>query len=327
VGKCVPLDQAAIEARDNNRVWQYGLTDATRFLVALAVNVTGVLFTARGVLRCGGALLFWSPERPLQAFARCTHTILLPMHVRALLDLIPTDYQPARRVKLYCLGARLGIALRERAVGRLGVEMQNVYGTNEAGACLWIGSNDIGEVLPGVELAVVDHAGKPLPKGVPGMLLARAPEMSHGYLDAALTRERYRDGWFITGDQGVLHGIRQIQLLGRVDALLNIGGVKIAPEEIEDLLLQDKLGVDLAVCAMPDRDGIGELYVGIEGALLSDAQLSSIVGARLGVNFGSIHLVHVPAIPRSDRGKLQRVRLAEVIREQLATSSSAGRHR
>jgi fatty-acyl-CoA synthase/O-succinylbenzoic acid--CoA ligase len=320
VGKCVPLDQPAIEARDNNRVWQYGLSDATRFLVALAVNVTGVLFTARGVLRCGGALIFWSPVRPLESFARCTHTILLPMHVRALLDLIPSDYQPAQRVKLYSLGARLGIALRDRAVGRLGVEMQNVYGSNEAGACLWIGSNEIGEVLPGVELEVVDDGGKPLPKGVPGVIRARAPEMSHAYLDAELTRERYRDGWFYTGDQGVLHGPRQVQLMGRIDALLNIGGVKIAPEEIEDLLQQDGLARDLAVCAMPDRDGIGELYIGIEGALLADEALMKRVGERLGLNFGSIHLVHVSAIPRSDRGKLQRVRLAEVIREQLANS-------
>ncbi len=320
VGKCVPLDQSAIEARDNNRVWQYGLSDATRFLVALAVNVTGVLFTARAVLRCGGALVFWSPQRPLESFARCTHTILLPMHVRALLDLIPPDYQPGRSVKLYSLGARLSMALRNRAVGRLGVEMQNVYGSNEAGACLWIGSNDIGEVLPGVELEVVDDEGRPLPRGVPGVIRARAPEMSHRYLDDELTRERYRDGWFMTGDQGVLHGPRQLQLMGRVDALLNIGGVKIAPEEIEDLLLQVKLGRDLAVCAMPDRDGIGELYIGIEGALLNDEALMSKVGECLGVNFGSIHVVHVSAIPRSDRGKLQRARLLEVIREQLANA-------
>jgi acyl-coenzyme A synthetase/AMP-(fatty) acid ligase len=48
------------------------------------------------------------------------------------------------------------------------------------------------------------------------------------------------------------------------------------------------------------------------------------VGERLGVTFGRIHLVHVSAIPRSDRGKLQRVRLAEVIREQL-TNSPRGR--
>jgi acyl-coenzyme A synthetase/AMP-(fatty) acid ligase len=71
---------------------------------------------------------------------------------------------------------------------------------------------------------------------------------------------------------------------------------------------------------MPDRDGIGELYIGIEGALLADEALMKRVGERLGLNFGSIHLVHVSAIPRSDRGKLQRARLAEVIREQLANS-------
>jgi acyl-coenzyme A synthetase/AMP-(fatty) acid ligase len=108
--------------------------------------------------------------------------------------------------------------------------------------------------------------------------------------------------------------------MGRADALLNIGGVKIAPEEIEELLLQVKLGRDLAVCAMPDRDGIGELYIGIEGALLDDEALMTKVGECLGVNFGSIHLVHVSAIPRSERGKLQRARLLDVIREQIATS-------
>ena len=322
VGKCVPLDQAAIEARDNNRVWQYGLSDTTRFLIALAVNVTGILFTARGVLRCGGALLFWSPDRPLEGFARCTHSILLPVHIRGLLDLIAPNYQPARRVKLYSLGARLGMALRERAVARLGVELQNVYGSNEAGACLWIASNDIGEVLPGVELQVVDDSGKPLPRGVPGIIRARAPEMSHAYLDAELTQQRYFDGWFLTGDQGVLHAPRQVQLMGRVDALLNIGGVKIAPEEIEELLLQDKLGLDLAVCALPDRDGIGELYIGIEGALLSNQELTNKVAARLGSNFGNIHLVHVTAIPRSGRGKLQRLRLAELISERRPRAPS-----
>jgi acyl-coenzyme A synthetase/AMP-(fatty) acid ligase len=316
--KCVPLTRAAVEARDHNRIWQYGLSSASHLLVALPVGVTGMLFTWRGALRCGAALDFSQKRHPLQALARTTHTILLPLHVRQLLGMVPPEYCASHRLKLFVLGARLSKPLKAAAIERLGAEVYSVYGSNEAGACAWINDDDSVTVLAGVTTEVIAPNGEVLGQGSTGQLRIKAQEMAHRYLDAALSAERFVDGWFLTGDLAEVTGEGQWRLLGRSDTMLNLGGIKHSSEDIEDRLAARGLARDLAVAALADDDGIEELYIALEGALHSDQALIEMVGETLGWTMGNVRIVHLSQIPRAGQGKLQRAELTQMIRDAAA---------
>ena len=315
--KCVPLTWAAVEARDHNRIWQYGLSATAHLMVALPVGVTGILFTLRGALRCGAALDFSQKTDPLPALARTTHTILLPVHIRQLLGVVPADFRPSRKLKLFVLGARLSMPLKLAAMERFNAEVYNVYGSNEAGACAWIGEDDTATVLAGVDVQVVGPDGQVIPQGGTGQLCIRSQEMANRYLDAELTADRFIDGWFQSGDLASVIGQGQWRLLGRLDTMVNLGGIKHSSEEIEDRLAARGLARDLAVAAIADADGIEELYIGLEAAAHSDPDLIALIDDTLGRAIGNIHIVHLDVIPRSSHGKLQRAELVQMLRSEI----------
>jgi acyl-coenzyme A synthetase/AMP-(fatty) acid ligase len=315
--KCVPLTRAAVDARDNNRIWQYGLSSGCHLMVALPVGVTGVLFTWRGALRCGGALDFSQKQDPIRALTRSTHTILLPLHVRQLLSVVPDTYQAVHELKLFVLGARLSNTLRAAAVERLGAAVYSVYGSNEAGACAFISEDGTACVMAGVQAQVTAPDGSASPLGATGELRIRSSEMAERYLGEKLPGERFAEGWFKTGDLATLVGTRQWRLVGRTDTMVNLGGIKYSSEELEDRLIARQLARDLAISSVADRDGIEELYIALEAAILDDPSLIKAVADTLGTAMGNIRIVHLPQIPRGEQGKLQRSVLSQMIREQI----------
>jgi acyl-CoA synthetase (AMP-forming)/AMP-acid ligase II len=160
---------------------------------------------------------------------------------------------------------------------------------------------------------------RPLPFGQAGQIRVRTDCMVDGYLDDPEALGRiFKDGWFYSGDVGILHDAHRLQVLGRGDDVLTIGWRKIAPEVIEDLVL--KLGdvADVGACAVPDRDGIDELCIAVAGQRSADeALLRRITEAFRGLQLGRFKVVKVASLPRTPNGKLQRKALKAAMAERI----------
>ena len=147
---------------------------------------------------------------------------------------------------------------------------------------------------------------------------ARSMEMVSGYVDnEEATRAHFRDGWFYPGDVGSISAAGEVRVLGRVDDVLNVGGVKVVPEVIEDVLLKVPGVKDVGVFTMEDRGRIGFWAALVEdGPVDRKAALESVTQRISTV----ISFVAVNSIPRNSMGKIQRFELrgkaATVLRSQ-----------
>lgn len=324
--KCIPLHQRARDLREYNRIWRYEMGPGTRFLVALPISVTTVNILARAALRCGGAVEFWREQQPSPSLDEITHATFLPAHLTDLMTAIaPAPLERRERLKLYSIGAALGPALRKRASAHFHADIFNLYGCNELGGCASIDEDGVAHVLPGVQFEIVDEQMRPLGFGQPGAIRARSDEMALGYLDAATTREKFVDGWFMTGDTGVMLAPRLFRLSGRADYMVNVGGVKISPDEIEDALTRAGLARDLAVCTLANGDGIDELYIAAVNLVKDSAGTIKTLSETIGPNFGHVRIVLLQRIPRSGSGKIQRAQLVEDIEQVIERQAQSSR--
>jgi len=193
------------------------------------------------------------------------------------------------------------------------------YGTNEIGmlACLRPEepasmAGRVGKLISLVEAQAVDDDHTPMPSGTVGNLRFRAPWMSQGYVgNEAATRQSFRDGWFYSGDLGSIAADGYVVLRGRTDDIINYGGVKIAPSDIEPVLQQHPDVLDAAVVGVPDAMA-GQVPIGfvVLRRPVSTADLGNFCAERLDGNQVPTHFVAVHEIPRSPEGKILRDRLS-----------------
>ena len=173
------------------------------------------------------------------------------------------------------------------------------------------GEAGIGTVWPGVEVEVVDERDMPLPPGQAGYIRVKTECMA-SYLDDDATRRAFRNGWFYPGDIGVLRDSRRLQVIGRADDLLNIGGRKIAPDFVEALVAAQSIAEDVGVCSVPNVDGIEEVAVAVSGPRGSAQEiLERITYGFRGIAIGRFHILRLDRIPRNANGKIERRLLKE----------------
>ena len=127
---------------------------------------------------------------------------------------------------------------------RFGVLVRQLYGTTETGIMSMnlsddpIGSFDsVGAPLGDVRFEILDEDGAPLPAGETGEISVSSPAMTSGYADMPdVNREAFRDGRFLTGDLGSLDGEGMLRIEGRKKLLIEVGGYKVDPIEVEDVI-------------------------------------------------------------------------------------------
>ena len=160
---------------------------------------------------------------------------------------------------------------------------------------------------PGCAIEIVDDHDHPLPSGEPGRLRVSTPFGLGGYLyDQAATKAHFRDGFFYTGDLGVLGDDGRLMLRGRFTDVINIGGHKVSPAPIEERL-RDALGVsDVCLLSAPDDHGEEQLHLMIETpAPIVAAALAAVLRQELS-GFAGVHVQFTTALPRNGMGKVQR---------------------
>lgn len=158
-------------------------------------------------------------------------------------------------------GSSVPEAVADRAIA-LGISVARSYGSTEHPSTT--GSpHDLpqdrrkrtdGRPLPGVELRVVDPTGRDLPPGTPGEVLSRGPDLFAGYADPSLTAAAIDgDGWYHTGDVGVLDDEGWLTITDRIKDVIIRGGENISPAEVEGLLLTMPVVAEAVVVAAPDE--------------------------------------------------------------------------
>jgi acyl-CoA synthetase (AMP-forming)/AMP-acid ligase II len=173
------------------------------------------------------------------------------------------DFTPehaALMVRVGLGGAPVPFALAERAASH-GITLIRAYGSTEhpsTTGCHFDHPADRrhrtdGRALPGVELRLVDDDGADVPAGAPGEILSRGPDLCLGYTDPALTAAAFDDeGWYHSGDIGVLDEQGFLTITDRVKDIIIRGGENISAAEVEEAL-QSLPGVaEIAVVAAPD---------------------------------------------------------------------------
>jgi acyl-coenzyme A synthetase/AMP-(fatty) acid ligase len=173
----------------------------------------------------------------------------------------------------------------------------------------------MGYAQSGRRVAVLGPDGVPVARGEAGVLAvdARDPGVMLGYLgDAAATAARFAGGWFVTGDMAVMQADGAIQSLGRADDMMNAGGFRVSPAEVEAAFAGMAGLVDLAVTEVEVRPGvrvIGAFYVGS----VEQADLQARAEVAL-ARWKQPRLWHrLDALPRSANNKLNRRALAGLI--------------
>jgi acyl-coenzyme A synthetase/AMP-(fatty) acid ligase len=163
---------------------------------------------------------------------------------------------------------------------------------------------------------VVDENDQPVPPGQTGILRFRSPLQTAGYLDdERATAQAFRDGWFYPGDTGSVGAAGYLFLSSRVDDTINVGGNKIDPRLIEELLDEQPEITESAVVAVTRDTGVPVLVAAVEAQGPFDADaLKRLCQERLGKVYTPSAIVQVDALPRNESGKVMRSALATAIK-------------
>ena len=221
-------------------------------------------------------------------------------------------------------GSPLPKSLSERIRARLGSNLVVVYGTSETATVAAAPAHAVvdppgavGHVMPEVTVEIVDGSGRVLPAGQQGSLRIRSPTMVDGYLgDPEQTQASFRDGYFHPGDLGTLTQDGMLAISGRDREVLNLGGAKIRPQLVEDVLAAFAAVDQAAVVAMPNSLGIEELWALIVPRSPLDADaLRAHCQQRLALLFCPARFVTIDQLPRNENGKIDRPRLSDLARK------------
>ncbi len=170
-------------------------------------------------------------------------------------------------------------------------------------------------VAAGPEVAVMDAGGTLLPPGTKGEVVIRGPNVTAGYLDnAEANASSFTNGWFRTGDQGLQDEDGYFTITGRLKELINRGGEKISPREIDEALLQHPHIAQAVAFAAPHAklgEEIGAAIVLRQGAALTQWQVRDFVADRIAGYKVPRIIRFVESIPKGPSGKLKRVGLAK----------------
>jgi len=191
-------------------------------------------------------------------------------------------------------------------------EMFHIYISNYPGQVV---AGSLGRLVPGYEARIVDAGGQDLPPDEAGTLWIKGESAAVLYWQAhEKSKDVLRGDWVVTGDHMRQDALGLFWYEGRSDDMLKVGGIFVSPGEVENCLLQHPLVAECAVIGYKDPDGLikPKAYVvcrGREGDALLAGELQEFVRARLAPFKYPRYVEFVAALPKNDRGKIDRRRL------------------
>lgn len=296
---------------------QLGFTSASRNLIGMSLVMQSDYRRAMVCLMAGGHVIFAPAPDVAEAIRRIgpSHATLMP---RQVLDV--SDGPPVPGLTLSLIGARATPELRARLARTLTDRLIESYGANETGSIATIGPDGLGEVLPGMEVSIVDTEDQPVPAGQIGRVRVRGPGVIDGYLnDAEATGDRFRDGWFLPGDLGMVTPEGYLRLEGRSDDILNILGHKILAPEFEARMRRHPAIADAGLCVtrLAGEDLLCAVICPTPG--ISWPEVEALIHAQFTPALPKVLCLPTQDLPRTRNGKLRRGVLLADVEKRLAT--------
>ena len=169
----------------------------------------------------------------------------------------------------------------------------------------------------GPEIAIRGDDGSFLAAGGVGEIVIRGPSVTAGYENnPKANEEAFVDGWFRTGDQGTMDAEGYLSITGRLKEIINRGGEKVSPREIDEILLDHVSVAQVVVFGAPHKrlgEEVAAMVVLHEGHECSERELQQFVAARVAGYKVPKKILFVEELPKGATGKLQRIGLAQRI--------------
>jgi malonyl-CoA/methylmalonyl-CoA synthetase len=300
----------------------WGFTRADVLLHVLPIYHTHGLFVAiNTVLLAGARMIFlprFDPDVVIPALPQATVMMGVPTYYTRLLARDDLTAQAARPIRLFISGSaplleetfaafesRTGHRILERyGMTETGMNTSNpLHGERRPGT--------VGLPLPGVEMRVADDDGRPLAADEVGVLEVRGPNVFKGYWRMPeKTAEEFRDdGFFITGDVGVIGEDGYVSIVGRAKDLVISGGLNVYPKEVESLIDGLPGVVESAVVGLPHPDfgeAVAAVVVRQPGAAITEIDIIAAARTELAGFKVPKAVLFVETLPRNSMGKVQK---------------------
>jgi len=330
--KRVPILHRNITASTKNIVAHYRLTPEDVSLCVMPLfHVHGLVASTLSTLLSGGTVVvpakfntlsFWRTVRDTGA----TWYSAVPTIHSLLLSRAGSE-RPAGSEGLRFIrscSAALPPEMMEQMERRFGAPVLEAYGMTEASHQMASNPGPPSARKPGsvgqgtgVEIGILDEAGNVLNSGERGEVCIKGPNVVAGYENnPEANAKSYTNGWFRTGDQGFLDGDGYLTLTGRLKELINRGGEKIGPREIDEVLLTHPAVAEAVAFGVPHATWGEEVAAAVvlkEGSPATEAELLAFSKERLADYKRPKKFYIVETIPRTATGKIQRGAVAKAL--------------
>ena len=170
-------------------------------------------------------------------------------------------------------------------------------------------------IAAGPEVAIMDESGKLLGANATGEVVIRGPNVTKGYENnPKANAENFTNGWFRTGDQGVIDSEGYLSITGRLKEIINRGGEKISPREVDEVLMDHPSIQQVVTFAMPHAklgEDVAAAIVLREGKSADEKEIREFAAKRLADFKVPRKILILDEIPKGATGKLQRIGLAQ----------------
>jgi acyl-CoA synthetase (AMP-forming)/AMP-acid ligase II len=335
--KRVPLSHLNLAISTRNVARSYALTeDDVSLCVMPLFHVHGLVASTLATLTTGGTVVVPGKFNPL-SFWRVArdhgatwYSAVPTLHQLLLARADPAAGTPAGAERLRFIrscSASLPPQVMHDLEAAFGAPVLEAYGMTEAAHQMASNPLPPGDRKPGsvgrgtdVQISIMDAEGRHLPPGERGEVVIKGPNVIHGYENnPEANATSFVDGWFRTGDQGFLDADGYLTLVARLKELINRGGEKVSPREIDEVLLTHP-AVAEAVCFGVAHPTWGEEVAAavVLREPATDAELLAYCRERL-ADYKRPKQIHITdAIPRTATGKIQRRIVAQAYAPQVS---------
>ncbi len=335
-GKAVPITHGNLAAMAANGQDALALSENDRFLAMMPLFHLQGLLSALMQLLAGGSVVFTGGFAQdsfagwMKTYEPAWYTAGPVLHSAIL---AAGRFEPGRLRFVRSIGARMAPELMAALEHSLGVPVLEGYGLTETGL---VTANEPppGRRKPGsvgrrfgAEIAILDESGAAASPGEEGEIAVRGASVIRGYREnEEATRRAFRDGWFLTGDLGRLDEDGFLFVTGRLKEMINRGGEKVLPAEVDDVLMAHPAVQQAAAFARAHPtlgEDVAAAVVLRSGLTVSEWELRSHAARLLGAYKVPRRIYFVDALPRGATGKVQRAELAGMCLARVEPSEPA----
>ena len=329
--KIVPLSAANLCASARNISGWLSLGPGDRCLNIMPLfHIHGLMAGVLASLDAGGTVICTPGFNALRFFAWLdgmapTWVTAVPTMHQAILARAPRNREIVARRRLRLLRSSSS-SLPAPVMGELEAAFDapviESYGMTEASHQMTSNPMPPAERRPGgvglaagPQVAIMDRAGGLLAPGGTGEVVIRGANVTRGYENSPeANAAAFAHGWFRTGDQGMIDGAGHLTLTGRLKEIINRGGEKIAPREVDDVLMAHPAVAQAVAFAVPHQklgEDVAALIVLRDGAEAGERELRAFAARSLADFKVPRTILFRDEIPKGATGKLQRIGLAE----------------